>query len=80
MRIVHMPLAHEAAPMTNPSLGETTVTEPGANPAGAAAWVAEVGAGDRDGAIVGDGAGCGELGDPDACAIDAGEPLATLGW
>jgi hypothetical protein len=42
--------------------------------------VAEVGAGDRDGAIVGDGAGCGELGDPDACAIDAGEPLATLGW
>jgi hypothetical protein len=42
-REVQVPVAHGATPRTNPSSGETNVTDTGANPAGTAACGGELG-------------------------------------
>jgi hypothetical protein len=70
-REVQLPVAHGATPRTNPSSGETNVTETGANPAGTATCGGELGV-----------AGGGALGVPgggvldgsalDCCALDCG--------
>jgi hypothetical protein len=81
-REVQLPVAHGATPRTNPSSGETNVTDTGANPAGTAACGGELGVaggGALDGNVLdgnvldGNALDCGAV---DCGAVGGGVPAA----